>query len=374
MIASRRSLLTLFVLILIARASAGAAEGQRRSAPGEPPPLPAPYLSALASYRAANLAAAMKHLSAIDDAQVPEIAKILVRRGQMPGPAWARMLTAAILLHTEAFVIRAEAGRGSADDPYITSARTLTRALIQLADEGEQGVGEPERLFARDWYLLTIAMQHAEGEIGWSSAFVNEALKLFPKDPQLTLAAGSNHEILSDLSAGLISYTDTSGRFRRQDNIDADDEFAAASRLFKAAAAAGPDLVEARLRLGRTLYRQRELDAAARELDAAIELPATAVVRYLCLLFRGLVDAARGEFAAAETFYARAARLMPLAQTVPLARAQAAYMSGRVGEAASLIQAMLQQPEKRDPWWLYIQGEAWHFESRLVEIRKRVQQ
>src|SRR6185503_10873936 len=125
----------------------------------ETPVLPAPYLSALASYQAADLAAAIRHLAAIDDGELPEITKILMHRGLAPGPSWLRMLMAGALLHTEAFFIRVAAGRFSAADPHIVSARTLIRSLIQLAKDGEPGVGVRERLFARDWYLLIVAMQ-----------------------------------------------------------------------------------------------------------------------------------------------------------------------------------------------------------------------
>ena len=68
-------------------------------------------------------------------------------------------------------------------------------------------------MFARDWYLLLVAVQHGRSEVGWSRAFLEEALKSFPKDPHLTLALGSDHEMLSDLSAGYVTYFDASGRY-----------------------------------------------------------------------------------------------------------------------------------------------------------------
>jgi tetratricopeptide (TPR) repeat protein len=374
MIAAGRSTLTLLVTLSILTVPATAGNGQRRASPPETPVLPASFLSALAAYRAADLAAAMTHLTAIDETELPEITKILTRPGLTRGPAWAGMLVAGALLYTEKFLIRVEAGRFNADDPYLASARTLIRSLIQLAKDGEPGFTGRERSFARDWYLLMVALQHGHSDIGWSTGYLSEALDLFPGDAQLTLASGSNHEILSELSTGSITRVDSIGRFRGQARIDPGDELDDATRLFKAAAAAAPDLVETRLRLGRSLYRQGSLDAAAGELDAALRLPAPPQVRYLALLFRGLVDAGRERWTDADRFYAEALQLMPLAQTVVIARSEAAYSSGRAAEAAAAMQAMLQQRRREDPWWMYIQGEAWHFEARLTALRLYVQE
>jgi len=372
MIAAARSTLTLFVTLLILTVPAQAGDVQRR--PPESPTLPARYLSALASYQAADLSAAFGHLSAIDEAELPEITELLMRPGLAPAAVRVRMMMAAALLHSEAFFIRVAAGRFYPSDPHIVAARTLVRSLIEQAKDGEPAIGVRERSFARDWYLLMVAMQHGRSEIAWSSAYLSEALDLFPRDAELTLASGSTHEVLSHVSTGLITLVDSIGRFRRQTRIDPGDELETATRLFKGAAAAAPELVEARLRLGRSLYREGSLDAAAGELDAALRLAAPAQVRYLGLLFRGQVDAARQRWSEADRFYAEALQLMPVSQTAAIARSEAAYSSGRAAEAAAAMQALLQQPRREDPWWLYLQGEAWHFEARLLAIRRHVQE
>ena len=153
-----------------------------------------------------------------------------------------------------------------------------------------------------------------------------------------------------------MNYVDARGRFQRQASVDADDELRQAIRWLEQAVALAPKLMEARLRLGRLLYRRGDLDRAAQELEAARQLARRDGSRYLALLFRGMVEAARGNYEQADSFYTDALRLLPTGQAAAIAKAETAYLRGRVGEAAATIQAMLQQPKKEDPWWVYIYG------------------
>ena len=339
-----------------------------------PSRLPAAYLTALASYRAGDLAAAFGKLRELDGPAFAEINKTLLRADVASGANRARLLTAAILLHTEAFIIRAEAGPAFPGDPYILSARSLARQVLRLADDGQQGFGEKERILVRNWYLLLVSIQHGRADMGWSRAYLAEALQSFPKDPNLTLALGSDHEMVSDISRGYLNHVDVLGRFRRQEEVNADHELRDAIRYLEQAVALEPKMMEARLRLGRVLYRRGDLERAAQELDAALQLAPRDELRYLALVFRGRVEAARGNADRADALYSDAIRLLPRGQVAVIAKAEAAYLGGRAGDAAAMIQTVLQVPEKGDPWWLYISGEWWHFEYRLEWIRKYVQQ
>jgi tetratricopeptide (TPR) repeat protein len=340
------------------------------------PRLPADYLTALASYRAGDLAAAFGQLQQVGESQVMDITKRLMRPDVAAGANWPRLLMAAILLHTEAFLIRAEAETGgpAASDGYLASARLLVRRLLQLAEDGQPGIGEKERRFARDWYLLLVAVQHGRAEVGWSRAYLEEALKSFPKDPYLRVALGSNHEMLSDLSVGYVNYVDASGRYLRQGSVDAAHELRDAIRCLEEAVVLAPQLFEARLRLGRLLYRRGELDRAAKELETARQLAPQVELKYLALLFSGMVEAARGSYDRADRFYTDALQLLPAGQTAAIAKAETAYLRGRVSEAAATVQAVLQQTKKEDPWWGYMSGESWHLEHRLEWLRQYVQQ
>jgi tetratricopeptide (TPR) repeat protein len=336
--------------------------------------LPPAYLTALSNYRAGDLTAAFGNVKDLEAPDLTDITRRLMRPDAATASYWPRLLTAAIMLHTEVFFIRAEAHPAPAYDPYIRSAHSLVRLLIDAGRDGERGVGEAERIFARDWFLLLIAFQHGRSEIGWSRAYIEEALKLFPKDPHVTLARGSDYEMLSDMRAGYLRTIDSEGGLRGQSKVNPGRELEQAVRWFEQAIALEPALVEARLRLGRVLLRRGEYDRAAKELDAARQSAPWKELQYLALVFRGMVEAARGGYEGAESFYADARRMLPRGQTAAIASAEAAYLRGRVSEAAATIQATLLQRGKEDPWWVYISGEYWHFEGRLETLRKYVRQ
>ena len=359
-----------FMAITVAAGPASPVDAQRRP----PAPLPPQYLSALDSYRAGDLTVAFRRLTQLEPETISDVARQLMMPAAAAAASWPGLMTAAVLLQTEAFFVRAEAGSVRNDDAYIQSSHALVRRLLQLIERGEPGFGEVQRTFVRDWYLLLVAFQHGRAEIGWSRAYLGELRALFPKDASVALALASDHETLSELTTGVLTHVDSAGRFRKQSRINPDEEFAQAMRFMQEAAAAAPRFVEPRLRLGRLLYRKGDLDGAARELDTARQLSQQDIVTYLVLLFRGMVEAARGEYARADALYTEALRLMPAAQAAAIAKSEAAYLSGRTAEAAATIQSMLRQKTRDDPWWLYTQGEAWHFEARLAEIRKYVQQ
>jgi len=358
-------------LVGLALSLTGAADTAGQDAPQRLPPA---YLTALSNYRAGDLTAAFGNVKELEAADLSEITGRLMRPDAAPGSSWSRLLTAAIMLHTEVFFIRAEAHPAPAYDPYIRSAHSLVRRLIEAGREGERGFGEAERIFARDWYLLLISFQHGRAEIGWSRAYLEEALKLFPKDPHFTLARGSDYEMLSDMRAGYLRTIDAQGGVRGQSKVNPDRELQEAVRWFEQAIALEPSLVEARLRLGRVLYRRGEYDRAAQQLDAVRQSSPWKELTYLALVFRGMAEAARGAYEPAEGFYAEARRLLPRGQTAAIASAEAAYLRGRVSDAGATIKATLQQPNKEDPWWVYISGEYWHFEGRLETLRKYVRQ
>jgi tetratricopeptide (TPR) repeat protein len=360
--------------LLLASASGLEAQKLRPLVPPEYEALPPEYLTALSSYRAGNLAGALASLNTLGEAGMLDVTRQLMRADVAEPRLWPRLMTAAILLHTEIFFVRAEARNIAVDDPFLISAHNLTRRLLKLAEDRQPFIGEDQRRFALEWYLLVIAYRHGRGDVGWSRAYIEEARKTFPREPRLALALGADHEMLSVLTAGYLRRFDTSGRLRREGYLDPEDELADSIRYFKEAASGAPESIEARLRLGRGLYQIGDMDGAAGELDAARALNGPPTVMYLVLLFRGMVETARGALDTADSLYAEAQALMPNAQSGVIARSEAAYLRGRSSEAASGIMTLLRREKKNDPWWLYIQGEWWHFEGRLARLRATVQE
>jgi tetratricopeptide (TPR) repeat protein len=325
---------------------------------------------ALATYRGGDLRAALARLETIPEPKLHETVFRFCTLVDASRPAlrFVRMRIAAALL-TEMGLARIRNSPVAWRDPYLASARALMRTLVRMADDGEEGAGDKERRFARDWYLLMAAFRHGRAEVGWSRAYLAEAREFFPKDPQVLLVTGSDHEMVSHVSAGYIRRFSADGQSSSETRINPEKELEEAEKYFKQAAALAPDLAEARLRLGRVLMRRGDLDGATRELRAALEHTAHDQVLYLAWLLLGLVDVDRGNLESAEKSYLEALRLFPRAQAVKVAMSELAYLKGRDGDAAAQVVSMLQSFLREDPWWAYLLGEAWHFEARLAGMR-----
>ena len=324
---------------------------------------------ALATYRDGQLRAALSRVQSIPETSLNEtVNRFCTREDVRPALRIVRMRIAAALLTETAFV-RIQSSSVAWQDPYLSSAHALMRKLAEMADDGRDGAGDPERRFVRDWYLLVASFRHGRAEVGWSRAYLSEARERFAKDPQVLLVTGSDHEMVSDVTAGYIRRFSANGRSFNESKINPEKELEEAEKDFKQSAALAPDLAEARLRLGRVLMRRGDLDGATRELRGALAHAVQDQIRYLAWLFLGLVDVDRGDLESAEKSYLEALRLFPRAQTVKVAMSELAYLKGRDGDAAAQIVALLQSFVREDPWWGYLLGDSWHFEARLAGMR-----
>jgi tetratricopeptide (TPR) repeat protein len=329
---------------------------------------------ALATYRGGELRGALQRLGTIPQEKLNDTVFRFCLRDDLPPRLRIVRLRISIALLTEMAIERTRHQVGAWSDPYFAAARALVRRLSQMVDDGRDGAGEAEGRFARDWYLLVVSFRHGRSEAGWSRAYLAEARELFPKDPQVLLVSGSDHEMVSHVSAGYLRRFSANGQGASESRINPEKELEEAEKYLKQAAALAPDLVEARLRLGRVLMRRGDLDGAARELRSALEHTAQDPagydqVRYLAWMFLGLVDVDRGNLESAERSYVEALRLFPNAQAIKVAMSELAYLKGRDADAAAQVVSMLESFARQDPWWTYLLGDAWHFEARLVDLR-----
>ena len=329
---------------------------------------------ALATYRGGELRGALQRLGTIPQEKLNETVFRYCTRDDVPPRLRIVRMRISTALVTEMAIERTRHQVVAWYDPYFAAARALVRRLSQMADEGRDGAAEVERRFARDWYLLVVSFRHGRSETGWSRAYLAEARELFPKDPQVLLVSGSDHEMVSHVSAGYLRRFNANGQGASESRINPEKELEEAEKYFKQAAGLAPGLVEARLRLGRVLMRRGDLDGAARELRAVLEHtvqdPAGyAQVRYLAWMFLGMVDVDRGDLESAEKSYGEALRLFPRAQAIKVAMSELAYLKGRDADAAAQVVSLLDAFVREDPWWTYLLGDAWHFEARLVDLR-----
>jgi tetratricopeptide (TPR) repeat protein len=358
-----RRLLCCGVTLLLTAASVAAA-GQQ--------PLDTEALAlaeALAIYRGGDLRAALERLSTIPDAKVHDTVERFSTRGDVAAAVRRVRMRISAALVTEMAFVRIQHGSGGWQDPYMLSARTIVRRLAQMAESGHDGAGDAERQYARDWYLLVASFRHGRAEVGWSRPYLAEARDLFPNDARVLLVSGSDHEMLSHMSAGFLRRFNTNGQAVGEWEVNPGRELEQAERFLRQAVARGPELAEAHLRFGRVLYRRGDLAAAARELQAVLASTTVDPIRYLAWTFMGQVEVERGNLEAAERCYTEAERLLPAGQVARVARSELAYSSGRGADAAAQMTATLQQAGKDDPWWLYLLGDWWHFEARLALMR-----
>jgi tetratricopeptide (TPR) repeat protein len=135
----------------------------------------------------------------------------------------------------------------------------------------------------------------------------------------------------------------------------------------------GPDLTEARIRLGHVLGLMGRHADAADDLRRAI--PATddqLLLYYGYLLLGGELDSL-GNRDRARDAYERAAALFPRAQSPKLALSQMANRAGDRQSAFDAIRPVLGPPadefDRADPWWTYHVQQGRSAEERLATLR-----
>jgi tetratricopeptide (TPR) repeat protein len=325
------------------------------------------YLKAIETYANGDLAGAVQVLKTMSQRQIVTEANRFWQEPIDKAPLWLPRARRAAMLHTEAWF---EAGAFGATFPNVhyEAARAIVRAIDRIREEGGPVRGDPR--FVRDWYLMTVSHLHGHAAVGRSRALLIEARRIFPADPEVLLASGSDHEIVSVISTGYLARYDGNGERKGSEKVDPNKELESAAGFYRKASL----LVEARLRLGHVLFRQGQMEAATRELEAARAQGGHPALRYLSSVFLGLIESAGGRSNRATEFYREALRLYPASQTALLGMSEAAYLEGRLSDAADLMTKLLKTKDKGDPWWHYVSGEFWHLEHRLIALRQGVRQ
>jgi tetratricopeptide (TPR) repeat protein len=182
-----------------------------------------------------------------------------------------------------------------------------------------------------------------------------DAERMFPEDADILFLAGTVRDMAS---APGVYQTLAQARGPRGSvmNLESQDkEMRNAESLLKRALAASPGHAEARLRLGRILARLDRLDAAARELRAAIQATSDPLLLYYGYQFLGSALDAQRDTAGARAAYERAAALAPDAQSPRLALSQLLARAGDRRGAMDVVRPSLASTttEQADPFWAY---------------------
>lgn len=290
-------------------------------------------------------------------ATCPNLLGDLVPRYSLPPDALelplAAAVRAAIMLHAEADRSQ-HAGVGSVG---VEQQRACPGRLANWA--GRYAVllarNNATRDFSRRFF---VAMTHG---CQWDACFdeaeswARRGLKQFPGDAQLSLDLGSVLEERATLRASL------AGAAHAGDAAGLQDEFREAQRELTQAVSRDPNLVLAKVRLGRVLWRLGQPALAQKTLQEAITSARVPRQAYLAHLFLGQVyeDAHRLDQAEAE--YRRALEIDPRAQAAAVALSHALRLAGDVEGSRRVLAGGLASAQRRptpDVYWDYLVANA----------------
>ena len=223
------------------------------------------------------------------------------------------------------------------------------------------------------------------GQAMWSHCFGEAAgwarsgLRHFPKDPSLLLADGVAVEARAVFTMApapaTMGVTPATRRKREALKAELRDLGERARQSFEAALSADPNLVEARLRLGRVLWRLGRAEPARAALEEVLAKHAEAPQQYLAHLFLGRILEDRGELAAAEEHYLVALAMQPLSEIAAVALSHARFLQGDVEGARDRLRAGLEAVRARrdfDPWMTHLLPQTPGGEAIMAELRESI--
>jgi VWFA-related protein len=327
----------------------------------------------IARYRAGDVAGAVaaRRESAPERAaaDVDRLARLLApaARPSAKEPEWTDAeVQAAALLHLDMAV--EEARRGDA----ITARREL--------DTGERLAGlvrDParRRRFHREWALGAAAFYRSRYEAGTALAILERACAAAGDDMELLLSRAVIHETLGGRA---FSGSGTPRLSAAEAGETAATHLPKAEELYRQVLSSAPGQVEARLRLGRTLFLQGRNPEAIAEMDLVLAGRPSAAEALLAQLFAGAALEATGETAPALARYEKARALDPRSRVAEMASvrllARAAPSEARA-QMARLIARTDEGEPADEPWWRYRLagfGEDAGFEERMARLRDEV--
>jgi tetratricopeptide (TPR) repeat protein len=226
--------------------------------------------------------------------------------------------------------------------------------------------------FVRRWYIAGAAYMLRIRNI--ESAHFTRGLELFPNDPDLLFFAASAHESFAGVRTQSVM---RSLKAPRDVNFGVKDEGAElrlAEQLYKRALDRNPELVEARIRLGRVLGLRGRHDEAIEQLKQGLTT-SEPLLQYYANLFLGGEFEALGNGTEARQSYERAAAIEPLAQSPLFGLSRLADQAGDRAAAREVIARVLELSpndyERTDPWWVYEVAQSRDVDRLLADIRQR---
>jgi hypothetical protein len=231
----------------------------------------------------------------------------------------------------------------------------------------------PRDEIVRLWYQATAAWQTLHHQFTYVVPHLARARVIFPTDARILLLSGGVYEMFaSPRIQEFIRTTALPGGVV----IDVPSERAnlrRASAFYRRAVELDPDLMEARIRLGRVLGLQGRHEEAILELRRVNAAVGSSLLSYYTALFLGASEEALGRSDRARQRFETASGLYPLAQSPYLALSRLAWSVGDRAGALRAIQPVLtfsaNEDAREDPWWQYYDGTGRDAEAWLDRLR-----
>lgn len=204
----------------------------------------------------------------------------------------------------------------------------------------------------------------------WAEA----GLKLAPQGATLYLADGLASEtigITGFVEPTLRAVRDIRGRQVSGYEVNRDKELSRAAEDFRKALVLNPQLVEARVRLGRLLWRLGRGREARESLQESVK-GSNGALLYLAHLFLGQCLEDDGDLPAAIDQYAAAVSLRPDSQVGAVALAHAYSLRGGAEKGREILDRGLSLSGTRrtvDPYWNYLMGAPDLAETLIEDLR-----
>jgi hypothetical protein len=278
----------------------------------------------------------------------------------------------AVLLHTDfaMFVAAASSRYDVVNDSAQASLHFgVALELVDVLRRREPKSGDDP--FVVGWWRGVAAFLGEWRETVSAPSYMQQAVSLFPDDPQILLMAGVMHELLaSPIVQGGAAFQPELREVRGSEA----ENLADAEQCYRGALRNDPRLVEARVRLGRVLAQRRKYEQAIAELNAVPDAGTPPSLQYLKLLLLGEAEEGLNRADAARAAYGRALALYPGAQSAHLALSRLERRSGERDRAVAVIQQVLERPpddrQRQDPWRDYFTAEpARHADEMIDALR-----
>lgn len=252
---------------------------------------------------------------------------------------------------------------------HLAFARSL---LDQIVPPTEDGVDPKRDAMVRQWYVTTAAWMQQTQQ--YMTNHLAKARVMFPNDPHILFLSGCERETYATpamQSAVRSASLPTGVDFE----VGSDQsELRAAEGFFRDALVVKKDFPETRLHLGHVLLLRGRAADAVIELQQATTMFTDDQQLYYAELFAGAAFEATGQFDQARMAYARAAELVPAAQSPRLALSA---LDRKRGDRAAALSALrdvfalpVVDPSGDDPWWLYAMTQARNADALLADLRR----